>query len=247
MDSRNQWKGGSILTWNAEKELNQYIPLVHMVVSQMKRKLSDKADENELFSFGMTGLWDAGLKYNPGQGVKFETYAVQRIRGEILDGLRQTDHVSRTLRTKEKKIRKAVEELEQAYLRRPTTTEVSQYLGISPQEYEQTQMQLSFINQESLDEPADRDEDAPLRQVEDQSMVRQEEWVEARERKQILASMIDSLPEREKLTLALVYYENLSLTDVSVVLGVHKSRASQLHQQAIKRLRKQMEQQGFDW
>ncbi|WP_053365324.1 sigma-70 family RNA polymerase sigma factor [Bacillus sp. FJAT-27245] len=235
------------MTWNAEKELNQYIPLVHMVVSQMKRKLSDKADENELFSFGMTGLWDAGLKYNPGQGVKFETYAVQRIRGEILDGLRQTDHVSRTLRSKEKKIRKAVEDLEQAHLRRPTPMEVSEYLGISMQEYEQTQMQLSFINQESLDEPADRDEDSPLRQVEDQTMVRQEEWVETRERKMALASMIDSLPEREKLTLALVYYENLSLTDVSVILGVHKSRASQLHQQAIKRLRKQMEQQGFDW
>ncbi|WP_409273993.1 sigma-70 family RNA polymerase sigma factor [Neobacillus sp. SCS-31] len=235
------------MTWNAEKELDQYIPLVHMVVSQMKRKLSDKADENELLSFGMTGLWDAGLKYNPGQGVKFETYAVQRIRGEILDGLRQTDHVSRTLRSKEKRIRKAVEELEQVHLRRPTPIEVSEYLGISVHEYEQTQMQLSFINQESLDEPADRDEDASARQVEDQTMVKQEEWVETRERKMALASMIDSLPEREKLTLALVYYENLSLTDVSVILGVHKSRASQLHQQAIKRLRKQMEQQGFDW
>ncbi|WP_059172724.1 FliA/WhiG family RNA polymerase sigma factor [Bacillus sp. FJAT-27445] len=235
------------MAWNAEKELDQYIPLVHMVVSQMKRKLSDKADESELFSFGMTGLWDAGLKYNPEQGVKFETYAVQRIRGEILDGLRQTDHISRTLRSKEKKIRKAVEELEQVYLRRPTTAEVSGFLGISLKEYEQTQMQLSFINQDSLDEPSNQEESGTTRQVEDQSMLSQEEWIETKERKKILAEMIDSLPEREKLTLALVYYENLNLTDVSVILGVHKSRASQLHQQAIKRLRKQMEQLGFEW
>ncbi|RHW33295.1 FliA/WhiG family RNA polymerase sigma factor [Neobacillus notoginsengisoli] len=235
------------MNWNAEKELDEYIPLVRLVVTQMKKRLSDKADESELFSFGMTGLWDAGLKFNPGQGVKFETYAVQRIRGEILDGLRQTDHVSRTLRTKEKKIRKAVEELEQVYLRRPTTSEVSTHLGMSKAEYEQTQMQLSFINQDSLNEPLDQEEASPVKQIEDTNTLRQDEWLETKERKKALASFIDALPEREKLTLALVYYENLTLTDVSVVLGVHKSRASQLHQQALKRLRKQMEQQGFEW
>lgn len=84
--------------------MDQYIPLVHKVVKHMKRSLSDEADENDLFSFGLTGLWDAGKKFDPSQGIKFETYAVQRIRGEILDGIRQNDHVSRTLRKKKKPI-----------------------------------------------------------------------------------------------------------------------------------------------
>jgi len=225
--------------WDVEAVMDQYIPLVHMVVAKMKKSLSDQADENELVSFGMTGLWDAGRKFDPAQGVKFETYAVQRIRGEILDGLRQTDHVSRTLRKKEKTIREAVDTLEQAYLRQPTPLEVSEHLGMSVAEYDETQMQLSFIKHDSLDEPMDGDGsgNAAVHQLEDHYFTKQEDWLEAKERKTRLAALIDTLPEREKLILALVYYENLSLTEVSQVLGLHKSRISQLHMQAIKRLR----------
>ncbi len=228
------------MNFEVDDGLEAYIPLVRTVVAQMKKSLSSQADEDELFSFGMTGLWDASRKFDAAQGVKFETYAVQRIRGEILDGLRKSDHISRTLRKKEKTIRQAMEALEQIYLRRPTAQEVSWHLGISIEEYEQTIQQLSFIKQESLDEQRNADEgngrDA-YQQIEDHYNVKQDEWLEAKERKKRLAVQIDSLPEREKLILALVYYENLSLTEVSRVLGLHKSRISQLHQQAIKRLR----------
>lgn len=236
------------MKWDVEEVIDQYIPLVHIVVAQMKKKLSNQADESELFSFGMTGLWDASRKFDPSQGVKFETYAVQRIRGEILDGLRKTDHVSRTLRKKEKMIRGALDTLEQTYMRRPTSLEVSNHLKISLEEYEQTQMQLSFIKQDSLDEPMD-DHDgygrAPFHQIEDHHFLKQDEWLEAKDQKKRLAALIDTLPEREKLILALVYYENLSLTEVSRVLGLHKSRISQLHMQAIKRLRAATEGQEF--
>jgi RNA polymerase sigma factor FliA len=233
---------------NVEDVLDQYIPLVHMVVAKMKKSLSDQADEDELISYGMTGLWDAAQKFDQSQGVKFETYAVQRIRGEILDGLRQTDHASRTLRKKDKMLREAVETLEQTYLRKPTPHEVSLYLGISLEEYEQIQIQLSFIKQDSINEPVDGDEkQQTYLQLEDHYQIKQEEWVEAKERKKILATLIDTLPEREKLVLALIYFENLSLTDVSKVLDVHKSRVSQLHQQAIKRLRVASDKQGLEW
>lgn len=223
------------------------MPLVHKVVSQMKRSLSNQADENDLISFGMTGLWDAGRKFDPSQGVKFETYAVQRIRGEILDGIRQTDHISRTLRKKEKEYRMAMETLEQSYMRRPTPKEVSEHMGISMKEYELTQIQLSFIKQDSIDEPKNLEENAAIQQIEDLKSIKQDEWLEAQERKQILAESIDTLPERDKLILSLVYYENLSLTDVSRVLGLHKSRISQLHQQAIKRLRTLLSKHGVEW
>jgi RNA polymerase sigma factor FliA len=235
------------VNWNVEEAMDQYIPLVHRVVRHMKRSLSDAADENDLISYGMTGLWDAGKKFDPSQGIKFETYAAQRIRGEILDGIRQNDHVSRTLRKKEKTYRNALETLEQSYMRRPTPKEVSEHMGISMKEYEQTQLQLSFIHQDSLDEPKSLQENAAVQQIEDNKSIKQDEWLEAKERKKALAELIDTLPEREKLILALVYFENLSFTDVSKVFGLHKSRISQLHNQAIKRLRKALETKGIEW
>jgi RNA polymerase sigma factor FliA len=235
------------MEWNVEEVIDQYIPLVHKVVSHMKRSLSDQADVNDLISFGMTGLWDAGRKFDPTQGIKFETYAVQRIRGEILDGIRQNDHVSRSLRKKEKTYRTAMEALEQTYFRRPTPKEVSDYMGISMKEYDQTQQQLSFIHQDSLDEPKNVTENAAVQQIEDNQSIKQDEWLEAKERKKILAELIDTLPEREKIILSLVYFENLSFTDVSKIFDLHKSRISQLHNQAIKRLRTAFEKQVKEW
>jgi RNA polymerase sigma factor for flagellar operon FliA len=173
---------------NMEEKLEQFIPLVQLVVAQMKKTLSNQVDESELYSSGMTGLWDASQKFDPSQGVKFETYAVQRIRGAILDGIRQTDHVSRTLRKKEKTFREARETLEQFYLRKPTPKEMTEHLGINPEEYERTLMQLSFIKQESLDEPLDNEgkERAVFNRIEDYYFPRQEEYVKAKEKKKDL-------------------------------------------------------------
>ena len=235
------------MEWNVEEVIDQYIPLVHKVVSQMRRSLSSQADENDLISFGMTGLWDAGKRFDPTQGIKFETYAVQRIRGEILDGLRKNDHVSRSLRKKEKTYREAAETLEQSYLRRPTPKEVSEHMGVSLKEYEQTQLQLTFIHQDSLDQPQNLKENSVVQQIEDHTTVRQVEWLEAKEQKRMLAELIDGLPEREKIILSLIYFENLSFTDVSKIFGLHKSRISQLHNQAIKRLRTAFEKQAKEW
>jgi RNA polymerase sigma factor for flagellar operon FliA len=229
--------------------LDDYIPLVRRVVAQMKKNLSGQADENELFSFGMIGLWDASQKFDSGLGIKFETYAVQRIRGAILDNLRQNDHASRTLRKKEKQIQAALELLEQEYLRKPTPKEISRYLGVSLKEFEETMLQIRFIRQESLETPAGGEENeiTAAHFLEDHYFIKQEEWIEEKERKKALAELIDALPEREKLVLTLVYYENLSLTDVSKVLDVHKSRVSQLHAQAIKRLRTAVEKQSLSF
>ncbi|MFZ7944711.1 sigma-70 family RNA polymerase sigma factor [Neobacillus sp. 19] len=230
-----------------EEILEPYIPLVKMVVTKMKKQLSDQADEGELFSSGMVGLWDASRKFDPSQGVKFETYAVQRIRGAIIDGLRQTDHASRSIRKKEKLFRDGWETLEQTLLRKPTAQEMSAHLGISVKEYEETLLLLASIKQESLNVPNNEGEkEAPVYlQIEDHYFQKQEEWLVTKERRQQLAALIDALPEREKLVLSLVYYENLSLTDVSKVLDVHKSRISQLHSQAIKRLRTFAVTHGF--
>jgi RNA polymerase sigma factor FliA len=229
-----------------EETLDQYIPLVNMVVGQMKKKLSDQADEKDLFSSGMTGLWDASRKFDTNLGVKFETYAVQRIRGAILDGLRQSDHVSRTLRKKEKVFREALDTLEQSLMRKPTRQEISEHLGIELSEYEQTLYQLSSIHHDSLDKPVEEmDGKSSYYQIEDYHFKKQDEWLVAKERKKMLASAIDKLPEREKQILALIYFENLSLTDVSKIFDLHKSRISQIHARAIKRLREAIDLKDY--
>jgi RNA polymerase sigma factor FliA len=233
--------------FNEEETLVQYISLVHMVVAQMKKKLSDQVDEDDLFSSGMTGLWDASRKFDGTLGVKFETYAVQRIRGSILDGLRQSDHASRGLRKKERVFREAFETLEQNLMRKPTRQEVSEYLGIDLSEYEQVLVQLSYIHQDSLDRPVQEmdQENSVYHQIQDHYFPPQDDWLEAKERKKLLASLIDELPEREKQILALIYFENLSFTDVSRIFDVHKSRISQIHARAIGKLRKAITDKGF--
>ncbi|WP_284036413.1 FliA/WhiG family RNA polymerase sigma factor [Neobacillus sp. 114] len=235
------------MNYCSEEILDQYIPLVHMVVGQMKKKLSDQVDEKDLFSSGLVGLWDASRKFDASHGAKFETYAVQRIRGAILDGLRQSDHASRTLRKKEKMFREALETLEQSILRKPTKQEVSEYIGMEVEEYEQALVQISYIHQDSLDRPVqEMDQESSIyHQIEDHYFGRQDDLIEAKERKKMLASLIDQLPEREKQILALIYFENLSFTDVSRIFDVHKSRISQIHARAIKKLRMAMDEQGF--
>ncbi|MBM4764151.1 FliA/WhiG family RNA polymerase sigma factor [Bacillus sp. B15-48] len=230
-----------------DEMFDQYIPLVQKVVAQMKRKLADQADEKELFSSGLSGLWEAAQNFDSTEGVKFEVYAAMRIRYAIIDGLRQTDHASRTLRSKEKMVRKAMESLEQTLLRKPTTEEMSSYLQMERKEYEQLLLQLSFIKQVSLDRPAgEEDEGNPyFHQIEDLSVRGQDEILEEKEQKKLLAELIDGLPEREKQILSLIYYENLSFTDVSKIFEVHKSRISQLHAQAMKRLRVAAEKKGI--
>lgn len=231
-----------------EDLITRYTPLVRMIVSQMKKRLSTQADENELHSLGMIGLWDAIQKFDATHDNTFESYAAHRIRGEILDGLRKSDTASRSMRQKEKRFREAFETLEQSYMRRPTSEEMSEYLGITLAEYEKTRMQLSVMKYESLDEPLKEEDEShsKLQTVVDMYYPKQEEWVLEQERKQRLAQLIENLPYKEKLVLSLIYYENLNVTETGHVMGLHKSRISQLHTQAMKRLRATIEKEGME-
>jgi RNA polymerase sigma factor for flagellar operon FliA len=225
---------------NREKEeelLRVYMPLVERTVNQMKKKLPHSVDRNELISFGMTGLLDA-IRKNP-EGPYFEPYAMQRIRGEILDGLRQNDVLSRSLRKKERDMKAAFEALEKVYGREPTDGELCEYLGITQKEYEHLIMQLSFEQPQSLFEPIHQDDEKQLRidVLIDHNTISHDEAIIRKEQKKRLAELIDALPEKEKLVIALVYYENLSYSEIGTILDLHKSRISQLHAQAIKKLK----------
>ncbi|MGJ7921936.1 FliA/WhiG family RNA polymerase sigma factor [Neobacillus sp. LXY-4] len=229
---------------NSEEEsLTQYVPLVHKIVKKARRSLPHNIDEDELISFGMMGLLDAFRKYNQREDVKFETYATQRIRGEIYDGLRRNDPLSRTLRKKEKEVYKAYEKLEQKFFRQPTVKEVSSFLNISPEECEKIITQSAFDKQYSLYEPIENGEESQMKidLIPDQYFDEQSKIIEEKERKQQLISLIDELPEKERIILSLIYYENLSMNDIGRILGLHKSRISQIHSQVLKKLRKVLE------
>lgn len=228
-----------------EKLFNQYLPLVHKIVKKTKRTLPHNVEEDELLSFGMMGLLDAFRKYDQRENIKFETYATQRIRGEIYDGLRRNDPLPRTLRKKEKEVRRAFEFLEQTLYRKPTITEVSEYLEISEKECKEIMMQASFEKQESLYEPIEHGDDTQLKidLITDHSILEQSKIVEEKERSKILAALIDELPEKEKIILSLIYYENLSMSEVGRILGLHKSRISQIHSQVLKKLKRALEKE----
>ncbi len=228
-----------------ENLFDQYLPLVHKIVKQIKRNLPQHVEEDELMSFGMMGLLDAFRKYDKKENVKFETYATQRIRGEIYDGLRRLDPLPRTLRKKEKEVRHAYQFLEQKLFRKPSINEVSDYLHISEAECKEIIAQASFEKQESLNEPIEHGGESQLKMelIADLSIVEQSTIVEEKERKKRLMSLIDELPEREKLILSLIYYENLSMSEVGEILGLHKSRISQLHSKILKKLKKVLEKE----
>ncbi|MEH6954744.1 FliA/WhiG family RNA polymerase sigma factor [Neobacillus drentensis] len=228
-----------------EKLFDQYLPLVHKIVKNTRRSLPHNVEEDELLSFGMMGLLDALRKYDQRENVKFETYASQRIRGEIYDGLRRNDPLSRTLRKKEKEVKHAYEILEQHLFRKPTVTEVSNHLQISEHECKKIMKQVSFEKQESLFEPIEQGEEAQLKidLLADQSVVEQSKIIEEKERSKILASLIDDLPEKERIILSLIYYENLSMSEVGRILDLHKSRISQLNSQILKKLKKVLEKE----
>lgn len=219
-----------------------YIPLVKFVASRVSVGLPSNVDFDDLTSFGVFGLLDALEKFDPERGVKFETYAVARIRGAIIDGLRSIDWVPRSLRQKAKELEKVVSRLESENGGPATDAEISKALSISLDEYHKLLMEISGLSLASLDEvwAGDSDEEKTLRfgqMIENESSENPTHAVEDAEVKRILAEAIDVLPERERLVIALYYYEELTLKEIGHVLEVSESRVSQIHTQALLRLR----------
>ena len=214
-----------------------YISLVDQIAAKMKKNLSSLITFDEIKSHGLMGLLDALKKFEYDRGIQFETYASLRIRGAILDGIRENDWVPRSIREKAKKIEKAYQELEQLHLRSVSDLEVMEHLDLDVDEFNQNMKETSWMNFISLDEPIDEESEHskisnlpdmidPIDQAMDHQFL-----------KEILAQAIARLPEKEKLVVSLYYYEELNLTEIAEVLKLSVSRISQLHTKAIYRLR----------
>jgi RNA polymerase sigma factor for flagellar operon FliA len=219
-----------------------YSPLVKYVAGRVAVGLPANIDQSDLISYGIFGLIDAIDKYDRDKGVKFETYAISRIRGAIIDELRAIDWVPRSVRAKARSIEKAYTTLENKLKRPPSDPEIAEELGISNDELTGIYTQLSTVSLIALDELMTVDGEKGDRMslvdtLEDTRAESPMEAFESEEMKNILIESINRLPEREKVVVTLYYYEGLTLAEIGQVLGVTESRICQMHTKAVLALR----------
>lgn len=220
-----------------DQVIMQYAPLVKRIAYHLMAKLPASVQAEDVIQNGMLGLIDAVARFEEGLGAQFETYAVQRIRGAMLDGLRENDWLPRSLRRDMRRIEGAISALEQRYGRQPTEGELAKSLDLPLADYQKMLQdarghQLLYIedfggdgDDDYLDRHVAGAEPDPLERLLDRNM------------RDVLIRAIQDLPEREKTVMGLYYEEELNLREIGDVLGVSESRICQLHSQAIARLR----------
>jgi RNA polymerase sigma factor for flagellar operon FliA len=227
-----------------ERLILQYAPLVKYVASRVATGLPASVDQADLVSYGMFGLIDALQKFEPLRGNKFETYAIPRIRGAIIDELRAMDWVPRSVRFKQREIEKALTDLESMLKRQPTERELAERLGMSMHELHEVITQISFVSVLALDVTvsvgADRGEKVSLVDTLADKGFDPSTGVESQETRGLLAAAINELSEREKIVVTLYYFEGLTLAEIGDILGVTESRVCQIHTKAVGVLRGQM-------
>ncbi len=216
----------------------QYSPLVKYVAGRVAVGLPQNVEQSDLVSYGIFGLIDAIEKFDPARGFKFETYAISRIKGAILDELRSIDWVPRSVRAKGRAVERAFSKLEAELKRSPTEAELAEELEMSLAQLQQVLGQLSLTGVAALDEMlGDRSDSATLGDTIPDAGDGPGALLEMRELRGQLAKAIERMPEREKVVLTLYYFENLTLARIGEVLKVTESRVSQLHSKAMLQLR----------
>jgi RNA polymerase sigma factor for flagellar operon FliA len=225
-----------------ERLILHYSPLVKYVAGRVGVGLPPNIEQADLVSYGIFGLIDAIEKFDLERAIKFETYAISRIRGAIIDELRSIDWIPRSVRYKAREVEKAYASLEAKFRRTPTEQEVAEELGISSTDLRQIFSQVSFVNVLALDELLNTggekgDKLSLVDTLEDSKAEDPVQAFEAEEMKYLLAGAINTLPEREKIVVTLYYYEGLTLAEIGQVLGVTESRICQMHTKAVLQLR----------
>jgi RNA polymerase sigma factor for flagellar operon FliA len=225
-----------------ERLILHYSPLVKYVAGRVGVGLPPNIEQADLVSYGIFGLIDAIDKFDLDRAIKFETYAISRIRGAIIDELRAIDWIPRSVRYKAREVEKAYAKLEGELHRTPSEAEVAAEMGIRLEDLHQIFSQVSFVNVVALDEllSVGGEKGDKLSLVDTLEDTRAEDPVlafESEETKFLLAKAINTLPEREKIVVTLYYYEGLTLAEIGQVLGVTESRICQMHTKAVLQLR----------
>jgi RNA polymerase sigma factor for flagellar operon FliA len=219
-----------------EKLILEYAPLVKFVAGRLVMHIGQHVEYDDLISYGIFGLIDAIDKFDPDKGVKFETYASLRIRGSIIDNIRKMDWVPRTLRQKNKQYEQTFAYLEETLGREPTEEELSEKLGLNLEETRELARKSSVLALISLDDYLDQNYETAFNSALSAPVETPETYMDKKELESMLAGAIEKLSEKEKKVVSLYYYNDLTLKEISSIMGVSESRISQIHSKAILRL-----------
>jgi len=219
-----------------ERLVSQYAPLVKRIAWHLMAKLPASVDIDDLVQNGMLGLLDALERFEEGMGAQFETYAMQRIRGAMLDGLRENDWLPRAVRKEMRRVEAILQKLEHEQGRPPTESELAAALGMSLAEYQHLLLEARGHQILYLEDLAGEDDDFLERHA-TETGCDPLALLEENDLRDALGKAIAKLPEREKLMMALYYEQDLNLREIGAVMGVTESRVCQLHAQAVARLR----------
>lgn len=220
-----------------DKLIVQYIYLTRYVIGRIKVSLPPSFSYEDILSYGIEGLIDAVEKYSPNKGAKFETYALVRIRGAIIDKIRSNDWLPRTVRRKIKEVKDTIQDLKSELGRMPTNAEVGEKLGLTKEKVDE--LLSSDTSVDSLyDKKGSGDETVEIIDtIEDEKSERPEDAIEKKDAKRELEKALSKLPERERMLLVFYYHENMTLKEIGEAINVSESRVCQLHAQAIMKLR----------
>ena len=226
-----------------EKMIEAHLPLVDFLVDRMLTQVPGFVNRDDIRSAALLGLMDAANRFDPRRGVLFKTFAERRIRGSVFDEVRRMDWFSRTLREKQARLDRAVDDLGKRLGRPPQDEEIADALQLSLDDFRELQFQVSQLGYVSLDNQIDPDDaggSSWIDTLEDTLQTSVQERMEAGELTRELAGHLEQLAEKERLVIALLYYEELSQKEIAEVLELSEGRISQLHSQALGKLKTKM-------
>jgi len=227
---------------NRDALLKQYTPLVRRMAHYMIARLPANVEVDDLIQTGMIGLADAITRYESGHGAQFETFATQRIRGSMIDELRETDWLSRTSRKEQKDIERAINKLEQRFGRSPQEQEIADELNIPLSEYQDMLTKArgtQLVYLEDLSGRDDEDDDVLDRHVSNED-ANPLNILQNQKMREALVAAIKVLPEREQFIMGMYYEQDMNLKEIAEVLKITEARVSQLHSQSVARLRSRL-------
>jgi RNA polymerase sigma factor for flagellar operon FliA len=228
---------------NRDDLVVSHLPLVKFIVDRIAAALPPHLDRDDLRSAAVIGLISAAERFDPSRGVQFKTFAEQRIRGTVMDELRSQDWLTRSLRDKFKRLEREFSILEQKLGRNPSSEEVADAMGLELNDYFRLLEEVHLLSFVSLDDAWFDEDGSPfglMDVLEDKGVENPQNQMIARQTIESLATAIDELPEKERIVITLYYYEELNLKEIGAVLNLTESRISQLHSQAVVRLRGKM-------
>lgn len=233
-------KQGKALTKKQRELFVKYYPVVKKVVNAMRSKLPSYADLDELHSAGVSGLADAVMRLDPDKEKSFDGYVSMRVRGAVIDELRDLDYMSRSARNDAKRVDKIRDELEQKFGRRPTESEVRNHMGVSQKQFDKIKRRTGTYSFISLNDSADKtDSSTPSLEesVADENAATAVEQIEKRELAQSVRENIAALPERQRKVLESYYFQEKKLGEIAREFGLTEARICQIHSQALNSLR----------